>query len=194
MAKRSTRNTKSLIVDAAWKLFYEQGYEDTTVEEIIALSGTSKGSFYHYFRGKDDLLGSLAYLFDEKYEELSCVLDADTAAPDALLFLNRELFSMIENRIDISLLSRLLSTQLTLHGAKQLLDHNRVYFKLLRRIVAAGQEKGELTGEMSAAEIVRLYAMNERAVLYEWCLCDGDFSLPRYGARVLAMLLDTLKK
>ncbi|MBR3862498.1 MAG: helix-turn-helix transcriptional regulator, partial [Clostridia bacterium] len=34
MAKKSTRNTKSRIVDAAWKLFYEQGYEDTTVEEI----------------------------------------------------------------------------------------------------------------------------------------------------------------
>ena len=52
MAKRSTRNTKSLIVDAAWKLFYEQGYEDTTVEEIIERSATSKGSFYHYFDGR----------------------------------------------------------------------------------------------------------------------------------------------
>ena len=121
-------------------------------------------------------------------------MDAAAPAYETLLCLNRELFTMIENRIDISLLSRLLSTQLTLHGTKQLLDHNRVYFKLLRRIVVSGQEKGELTDEMSAAEIVRLYAMNERAVLYEWCLCDGDFSLPRYGARVLAMLLDTLKK
>lgn len=194
MAKRNTRNTKSLIVDAAWKLFYEQGYEDTTVEEIIALSGTSKGSFYHYFGGKDDLLGSLAYLFDEKYEELAKALNPDAPAYETLLYFNCELFTMIENRIDISLLSRLLSTQLTLHGTKQLLDHNRVYFKLLRRIVVAGQERGELTGDMSASEIVRLYAMAERAVLYEWCLCDGDFSLPRYGARVLPTLLDSLKK
>ena len=42
MAKKSTRNTRGRIVSAAWKLFYEQGYEDTTVEEIIELSG----SFY----------------------------------------------------------------------------------------------------------------------------------------------------
>ena len=194
MAKKTTRNTKSKIVDAAWKLFYEQGYESTTVEEIIALSGTSKGSFYHYFGSKDDLLGSLAYLFDEKYEELAEGLCADAPAYETLLYFNRELFTMIENRIDISLLSRLLSTQLTLHGTKQLLDHNRVYFKLLRRIVAAGQAKGELTEQMSAAEIVRLYAMAERAVLYDWCLRDGDFSLPAYGARVLPMLLDSLKK
>ena len=194
MAKKTTRNTKSKIVDAAWKLFYEQGYENTTVEEIIALSGTSKGSFYHYFGSKDDLLGSLAYLFDEKYEELAEGLDADAPAYDTLLYFNRELFTMIENRIDISLLSRLLSTQLTLHGTKQLLDHNRVYFKLLRRIVLAGQARGELVEEMSASEIVRLYAMAERAVLYDWCLRDGDFSLPAYGARVLPMLLGSLKK
>ena len=52
MAKKNARNTRGKIVNAAWKLFYEQGYEDTTVEEIIDLSGTSKGSFYHYYLGK----------------------------------------------------------------------------------------------------------------------------------------------
>ena len=38
--------------------------------EIIELSHTSKGSFYHYFDGKDALLSTLSLLFDEKYEEL----------------------------------------------------------------------------------------------------------------------------
>ena len=70
MAKKNARNTRGRIVNAAWKLFYEQGYEDTTVEEIIDLSRTSKGSFYHYFDGKDALLSTLSTLFDEKYEEL----------------------------------------------------------------------------------------------------------------------------
>ncbi len=45
MAKKNQKKTKSKIVSAAWKLFYEQGYEDTTIEEIIEESGTSKGSF-----------------------------------------------------------------------------------------------------------------------------------------------------
>ena len=74
MAKK-TNNTKSKIVKAAWKLFYEQGYDDTTVDEIISESGTSKGSFYHYFDGKDALLSSLSYMFDEKYTELRETLD-----------------------------------------------------------------------------------------------------------------------
>ena len=68
MPRKSGRNTKGKIVSAAWKLFYEQGYENTTVEDIIFESGTSKGSFYHYFSGKDALLGTLSMIFDEKYE------------------------------------------------------------------------------------------------------------------------------
>ena len=68
MARKTGRNTKGRIVSAAWKLFYEQGYDETTVEDIILESATSKGSFYHYFEGKDALLGSLSIVFDEKYE------------------------------------------------------------------------------------------------------------------------------
>ena len=107
MAKKNARNTRGKIVSAAWKLFYEQGYEDTTVEEIIDLSGTSKGSFYHYFDGKDALLSTLSSLFDEKYEELIQELSPDMNAMDQLLFLNQELFRMIENSISLDLLARL---------------------------------------------------------------------------------------
>ena len=74
MAKKSSRNTKARIVSAAWKLFYEQGYEETTVEEIIESSQTSKGSFYHYFDGKDALLSTLSDLFDQKYQDLQAVM------------------------------------------------------------------------------------------------------------------------
>ena len=49
MPRKNTRNTKGRIISAAWKLFYQQGYEDTTVEDIVFESETSKGSFYHYF-------------------------------------------------------------------------------------------------------------------------------------------------
>ena len=191
MAKK-TRNTRGRIVSAAWKLFYEQGYEDTTVEEIIAQSHTSKGSFYHYFDGKDALLSTLSLLFDEKYEELRDTLDPDTPAMQQLLYLNAELFGMIENSISMELLARLLSTQLTTSGEKHLLDHSRVYYKLLRAIIAKGQERGELTDRMSVSEMVKLYALSERALMYDWCLCGGEYSLKAYAAQVLPAFLSAM--
>ena len=134
MAKKSTRNTKGRIIEAAWQLFYRQGYDDTTVEEIIEESGTSRGSFYHYFEGKDALLSSVSYLFDQKYEQLMATIDPNMNRFDQLMYLNRELFVMIENSISLDLLARLYSSQLITRGEKHLLDHNRTYFKVLRRV------------------------------------------------------------
>ena len=88
MPRKNTRNTKGRIISAAWKLFYEQGYEDTTVEDIVFESETSKGSFYHYFDGKDALLGTLAYVFDEKYEELKETMSPELDAMEKLAYLN----------------------------------------------------------------------------------------------------------
>ena len=99
MPRKSARNTRGRIISAAWKLFYEQGYEDTTVEDIVFESETSKGSFYHYFDGKDALLGTLAYVFDEKYEQLMEVMDPDMGAMEKLIYLNHELFAMIDGGV-----------------------------------------------------------------------------------------------
>ena len=96
MAKKDPRNTRRKIVTTARKLFYEQGYDSTTVDQIISESGTSKGPFYHYFNGKDALLSSLSSLFDDKYEELMKEIDPEMNSFDKLLLLNRELFQVID--------------------------------------------------------------------------------------------------
>lgn len=193
MAKKNTRNTRGKIITAAWDLFYEQGYDDTTIEEIIDQSGTSKGSFYHYFEGKDALLGSLSYIFDEEYERLQSEIDENMHSFDKLLYLNEKLFEMIEERIDIDLLTRLYSTQLITKGEKHLLDNKRLYYKLLRKIVTEGQKKKELSREMSVNEIVKIYAMCERSLLYDWCLCNGDYSLKSYAKSTMPMFLNCIK-
>lgn len=193
MAKKNSRNTKGRIISAAWKLFYEQGYEETTVEDIVFESGTSKGSFYHYFDGKDALMGTLAYVLDEKYEELKPMLDPEREAIETLVYINHELYAMIESSVSIDLLTRLLSTQLLARGEKHLLDRNRVYFRLLRQIVRQGVERGEFRPDLTVDEIVKAFAMWERAQLYDWCLCSGDYSLVTYADKMTPLFLKSFR-
>jgi len=193
MAAKSKNQTKKKIVSAAWKLFYEQGYDDTTVDDIIRESGTSKGSFYHYFEGKDALLSTLSLLFDEKYEELMETLDDSMNSFDKLLYLNAELFTMIENTVPLELLARMYSTQLITRGDKHLLDRNRTYYKVLRKITVEGQERGELRSDLSVNEITKLYALCERALLYDWCICEGDYSLKNYARNIMPRFLRDLR-
>ena len=59
--KRSS--TKSRIIKAAWNLFYKHGYEQTTVDEIISASKTSKGTFYRRINNPGEFqLGELLRL------------------------------------------------------------------------------------------------------------------------------------
>lgn len=193
MAKQKKQLTKKKIVTAAWKLFYRQGYDDTTVDEIIREAGTSKGTFYHYFDGKDALLSSLSYLFDDKYEELLPGLKPEDDSFEKLIYLNQELFGMIETSVSRELLASLYSSQLITKGEKHLMDQNRLYYRLLNEIISEGQKRGELISSMSSYEITKLYALCERALLYDWCICNGEYSLKAYSARVMPLMLHEIR-
>lgn len=52
--------TVSLILDTAFRLFMEKGYERTSIQDIIDhLGGLSKGAIYHHFKSKEDILAAV---------------------------------------------------------------------------------------------------------------------------------------
>lgn len=190
--KKNSGETKSRIVSAAWKLFYQYGYDNTTIDDIVEQSQTSKGTFYHYFHSKDDLLSSLSVLFDKKYEELIETMDPGLDPIEKLLLMNQELFLMIENTVTVSLLSQLFGSQLTTKGERHLLNPDRTYYKLLRQIAIEGKEKGLFRDDLSVNDITKAYAIFERAVMYDWCISDGNYSICQYSGKMLPLFLDGL--
>ena len=58
MSARSTRGTETRlrIIQAAADLFHKQGVGATSPDQIIEVSGTGKGQFYHYFKSKEGLV------------------------------------------------------------------------------------------------------------------------------------------
>lgn len=190
---RKRQSTKGRIVKAAWNLFYKKGYDKTTVDDIISASKTSKGTFYHYFKGKEALLNSLSYLFDDKYLELSETVDPHLSAYDKLLLLNHELFYMIETTIDYHLIASLYSSQLITKDKKSLLDKKRYYFTWITEIMEKAIEDGEFKNTSSLNELINIYAMFERALLYDWSVNKGKYSLSEYSGRLLPHVLDVFK-
>ena len=191
MGARYERDTKGKIISAAYRLFSAKGYEATTVDEIVEESQTSKGSFYHYFESKDALFSAMTFVFDEAYQKLEEAMDPTLSSYEKLIYLNREIFAYIENSVMVDMLTRLFATQLTTHGEKHLLDRNRTYYRLIRRIVEEGQHAGELSTEFTVNEIVKDYSTLERGMLYDWCLCDGEYGLKRYAQTRMPLFLQT---
>lgn len=72
-------------LEVAQALFYSKGYERTSVKEIIDAVGVAKGTFYHYFDAKVDLLEALVeqlveQLLAQVLEELEPTLADDTVS------------------------------------------------------------------------------------------------------------------
>ena len=89
----------------------------------------------------------------------------------------------------MELLASLYSSQLETKGDRHLLDRNRLYYRLLDRIVSEGQLAGEIVSPPSSQEIVRVYALCERALLYEWCITQGEPRLSDGATDLMAQFM-----
>lgn len=183
------RDARSSIIDASWELFKEKGYEKTTIDDIIEKAGIAKGTFYHHFQGKSALLGTLSDVFDEKYRELDATLDPEGTVAEQVRYLNVQMFGWIEQHVPVELLSAQLASQLNERGDRSLVNQDRFYSAIHRRLFARGQESGEITRDYSTHDIVRFYAMAERSMLYDWCLHQGSQPLVGEPTRIVAEVL-----
>ncbi|QQK08191.1 TetR/AcrR family transcriptional regulator [Miniphocaeibacter halophilus] len=59
MKERDAERTKYKILRAAEKLFLENGYDETTIADIVSEIGMTKGAIYHHFKSKMDILLNL---------------------------------------------------------------------------------------------------------------------------------------
>ena len=137
---------KMELVKAAWDLFASLGYEETTVQAIIDRLKISKGTFYHYFSSKEDLLDAVIQgLTDQGLARVRPVLE-DPALPalDKLnLFLVQARAWRLEN------MDRLMPVLKAVFSQENLLLRHKMEARamalaapLLARIIVQGQEEG----------------------------------------------------
>lgn len=57
MPKKSDR-TKQRIIESANRLFYQQGYNNTSFTDVVEASGVPRGNIYYYFKTKEEILNA----------------------------------------------------------------------------------------------------------------------------------------
>ena len=188
------KDTREKIVNTAWKLFYEEGFGETTINDIIREADISKGTFYYYFRSKDDLLGTLSEILDREYQRLEGEEPEGMSCFDRLIWLNYEVHSFMERTMDYRLLSYLYSAQIVKESFSALLNRNRYYYRYVERLMEEGRNNGELTDRMAVSDMVRYFSMCERALVTEWCMNNGAFSLGEFSKQCFPVMMQGLKK
>jgi len=59
----STKPTRDRLVESALYLFWLQGYAGTGIAQILEMAKANAGSFYHFFKRKEDLLLAVLQLY-----------------------------------------------------------------------------------------------------------------------------------
>lgn len=183
-------STRSRIVRAAWELFREKGYAQTTIRDVIDRAKVTEQQFYEDFTQKDDLEHTLGDLFDRKYAELMVSMSSRLSCYEKLVYLNKELFTLIENQVPIDLVCHIYVG--VPEERQEMLNHERLYYKLIPQLIAEGQKSGEFKTEETAEAMAETYASLERGLIYDWCVKGGKESLSVKGQKILPIYLEHL--
>ena len=192
MQARDTRTNdkRARILEAAIKVFAERGFHSATVAEIARAAGVADGTIYLYFKGKDDLL---LRLFDEKMTELLADAKAAVAqertAPGKLRRFIQLHLAVVERNPDLAsvLIVELRQSAQFLKAADR--QKLAAYVDLIAEVVRAGQESGELDGNISPATVKRAIfgALDELAL--GWLLSGKRTGLKKVAGEVAEWLV-----
>lgn len=133
------------LLDAAMGLFATRGYDQTSISEIIAAVGISKGAFYHHYAAKQDLLEALATRYAQEASHRTRDIIEDPSL-DAFERLSRFLSRMRDNKLELATRQQLAFAPIFREENVQLYERTRlavnaVVRPLLRRIIAEGVEE-----------------------------------------------------
>lgn len=162
------------LLNAAEKLFCQQGYEATSVQDILGALHLSKGGFYHHFASKEELLRALC----ERRAERAAAFTADllSEAKDSMARINAVLHGFMPlRREEAAFVAMLLPCIGTPEGraiAMAYQDALREHFlPLLRAEIAAAAAVGTVCPPVKDMEEVILH-------LVDHCWMDVAASIP----------------
>lgn len=158
------------IFEAALRLFREQGFDRTTVEEIAAAADIAKGTFFNYFPTKEAVL---LHLNDMQVARLQAVV-AET--PGFATLASREqiatIFSALAAGVELQrdlvplLIAEVLKRRLVLQQNERMIDAD--FEQFLATIVAGGQARGELRADIAPIEQARLISALYFVTIIRW--------------------------
>ncbi|MDO4711702.1 MAG: TetR/AcrR family transcriptional regulator [Peptostreptococcaceae bacterium] len=78
---KKRKNRKNEILDSVEELFLEKGMDETSTEEILKRAGIARGTLYHHFRSKNEIMDALIERMTDRLVERSAAVAQDRSIP-----------------------------------------------------------------------------------------------------------------
>jgi len=173
--------TKEELCQSAISLFQENGFEKVSINDICAKGCVTKGSFYHHFSCKEELL---LFWFSEHAEKMSLAIhENENDSPYKRLINYLEIYATGLSELGHNLLYY---TAIADSSMKQgmfimgtsLKDKFLYLFDMTVSLVLSAQADGDIKSDTSAEMLIEIFSWSIIGLIFKWKQSDGelDFS------------------
>jgi AcrR family transcriptional regulator len=179
------------LLKAAAELFYERGYDGTSIQDLATRLGVAKSAIYHHVPSKEALL-SLAVdrALDGLFAEVAKLERVGGRAVDRLEHLVRGSIAVLVDELPfVTLLLRVRGNTETERDA---LARRREFGQIVTALVAEAVAEGDLRADINPAMSTRLLFGMVNSLI-EWYRPQGDLTTADLAETVVAVAFDGLR-
>jgi TetR/AcrR family fatty acid metabolism transcriptional regulator len=188
--KTRTNDKYNRILEAAVKVFAEQGYHQSTISQIAREAGVADGTIYLYFKGKDDILVQFfrdraKQVFEGFREEVE---RADNAVEKLrnLICRHLEVFQRDRNK---AIVYQVETHQKSRIAEDQIREMSQMYLDLITVIVEKGQEEGKIRKDLYLSLVKRFILGAVDEVINTWLHSEGNYDLASMADPLVDLIL-----
>lgn len=189
---------KEKLMNTAVCLWKENGYDNISIPMICKECGVTKGSFYHYYKSKDDVL--LSYFKVLENPMMVDLLAAIVVEPRYIekIWLFMEFYTKIAIELGPELIKTLIQsdmkqgTNLFPFVARETADDVNRYssYSVLVKIFRKGQKCGEIRSDKSADDLMEMVEAAFTGLLLYWSVAGNKFNILERQKELLELLLE----
>ena len=178
--------TREKVYLASIDLMKKNGFQDTTIRDICNKANVSVGTFYCYFKSKNDVLKEL-YLNADKffYQFVANEIFEKEFFEKLNLFVYY--YAKLNTETGLDMLRVLYSPW------NEWFAQTRPMQDVLLDIITDGQKIGKIRTDLSAEEITGYFFTTLRGVCYDWCVNNAKFDMEQRMQEYLIIILEGIK-
>ena len=175
-------------IEAAAQLFYERGYENTTLEVVAERLGVTKPFIYSHFRSKADLLADICgRAVAASLVAIDAVMALDVSSTEKMKVLGREFFiAVLKNQRHIAILTRE-EKSLSPEDFKRISLLRREFDAKLVELLTAGSNTGEF--QLKDPSVTALAIGGLVSWAYVWYRPHGRLELEALADEISVLIL-----
>ena len=192
VAERGAGDKRERILTAAERIFARHGFFAAKVSDVAKEAGVADGTIYLYFKSKDDLLISL---FERRMQQVNETLAGAVKGKSPREQLRALIRTYLQLVHDEPTAAEVLTIELR-QSSKFMKEYENPVFadflRLLGGIIAAAQDKGEITTQIPSQVAARMiFGMLDELAL-SWVLAKKKFDIVRAADWVISLVTNGL--